>query len=74
MGSARNTQNACQKQCAITLVITTMDLEKGCNEHMTGLQNFNEQEPRIENTECEKITSEEGKDAIITGLFRENFE
>ena len=41
---------------------------------MTGLQNFNEQEPRIKNTECEEITSEEGKDAVITGLFRENFE
>ena len=38
------------------------------------LQNFNEQEPRIKNTECEETTSEEGKDAVITGLFRENFE
>ena len=49
------------------------DLEV-CDEKMRGLQSFNEQEPRIENTECEEITSEEGKDAIITGLFRENFE
>ena len=38
------------------------------------LQNFNEQEPRIKNTECEETTSEEGKDAVITGFFRENFE
>ena len=41
---------------------------------MTKLQSFNEQKPRIKNTECEAITSEEGKDAVITGLFRENFE
>ena len=49
-------------------------LEKGWDENMTGLQSFNDQEPRIEKTECEEITFEEGKDAIITGLFRENFE
>ena len=49
-------------------------LQRGCDGNMTGLQNFNEQEPRIKNTECEEITSEEGKDAVITGLFRENFE
>ena len=41
---------------------------------MTGLQSFNEQRKRIENKECEEITSKEGKDAAITGLFRENFE
>ena len=49
-------------------------LERGCDGNMTKLQSFNEQEPRIKNTECEEITSEEGKDAVITGLFRENFE
>ena len=49
-------------------------LEKDCDEKKTGLQNFNEQEPRIKNTECEQITSKEGKDTVITGLFRENFE
>ena len=49
-------------------------LETGCDGNMTKLQSFNEQEPRIKNTECEEITSEEGKDAVITGLFRENFE
>ena len=41
---------------------------------MTGLQSFNKQEPRIKNTGYEEITSEEGEDAVITGLFRENFE
>ena len=41
---------------------------------MTGLQSFNKQEPRIKNIGCEEITSEEGEDAVITGLFRENFE
>ena len=50
------------------------DLEKGCDENMTGVQSFNEQEPRIENTECEEMISEEGKDVKITGLFKENFE
>ena len=49
-------------------------LERGCDGNMTGLQNFNEQEPRIKNTECEEITSEEGMDGAITGLFRENVE
>ena len=49
-------------------------LERACDGNMTKLQSFNEQEPRIKNTECEEITSEEGKDAVITGLFRENFE
>ena len=49
-------------------------LEKGCDKNMTGLQNFNEQEPRIKNTECEEITSEEGNDAVITGLFREKLQ
>ena len=41
---------------------------------MTGPQSFNKQEPRIKNTRYEEITSEEGEDAVITGLFRENFE
>ena len=49
-------------------------LERVCDGNMTKLQSFNEQEPSIKNTECEEITSEEGKDAVITGLFRENFE
>ena len=40
---------------------------------MTGLQEFHEQEPRIENEECKEITSE-GKDTIIIGSLRENFE
>ena len=41
---------------------------------MTKLQSFNEQEQRIKNTECEEITSEEGRDAVIPGLFRKKFE
>ena len=41
---------------------------------MTGPQSFNKQEPRIKNTGYEEITSEEGEDTVITGLFRENFE
>ena len=40
---------------------------------MTGLQSFYEQEPRIENKDCKEKTSE-GKDKIIIGLFRKNFE
>ena len=39
----------------------------------TGLQSFHEQEPRIENEDCEEINSE-GKDTIIIGSLRENFE
>ena len=49
-------------------------LERGCKGNMTKLQSFNEREPRIKNTECEEIASEEGKGVVITGLFRENFE
>ena len=49
-------------------------LKRGFDGNMTGLQSFIEQEPRIKNTECQEITSEEGKDAVIFGLFRENFE
>ena len=49
-------------------------LERVCDGNMTKRQSFNEQEPRIKNAECEEITSEEAKDAVITGLFRENFE
>ena len=41
---------------------------------MAGLQCFNEQDRRIKNTEYDEITSEEGKDAVITGLFKEHFE
>ena len=37
-------------------------------------QGFNEQELRIKNTEWEEITSEEGNDAVMTGLFREYVE
>ena len=48
--------------------------EKGCDKNMTEFQTFNEQEPRIKNTEYQETTSEEGKDAFITGLFREDFE
>ena len=40
---------------------------------MTGLQSFHEQEPRIKNEECKEITSE-GKDTVIIGSLRENFE
>ena len=58
----------------VSEVYESTDLEKRCDKNMTGLQSFNEQEPIIENKECEEITSEEGKDAIITGLFREKFE
>ena len=50
------------------------DLEKRCDKNMTGLQSFNGQEPRIENEECEDIISEDGKDALITGLFRKPLE
>ena len=45
-------------------------LQKGCDEHMTGFQSFNEQETRTKNTESEEIASEEGEDVVITGLFR----
>ena len=41
---------------------------------MPGALSFNEQEPKIENKECEEMTSEEGKGTVITGLFTENFE
>ena len=58
----------------VSEVYESTDLEKRCDKNMTRLQSFNEQEPIIENKECEEITSEEGKDAIITGLFREKFE
>ena len=58
----------------VSEVYESTDLEKRCDKNMTGLQSFNEQEPITENKECEEITSEEGKDAIITGLFREKFE
>ena len=57
----------------VSEVYESTDLEKCCDNNMTGLQSFNKQEPIIENKECEEITSEEGKDAIITGLFREKF-
>ena len=50
------------------------DLEKCCDKNMLGPLCFDEQEPKIGNKEREEITPEEGKDAIITGLFRENFE
>ena len=49
------------------------DLEKCCDKNMSEPLSFNEQEPKIGNKECEEITSEEGKDTVITGLFRENF-
>ena len=39
---------------------------------MTGLQSFHEQETRIENEECKRTL--EGKDTIIVGSLRENFE
>ena len=58
----------------VSEVYESTDLQKCCDNNMTGLQSFNKQEPIIENKECEEITSEEGKDAIITGLFREKFE
>ena len=58
----------------VSKVHNSTDLEKCCDKHMLGPLSFNEQEPKIENKECEEITSEEGKGAIITGLFRENFE
>ena len=55
----------------VSEILESIDLEKGCDKSMTGLQSFNEQEPKIENIECEQITSDEGKDAIITDLVRE---
>ena len=58
----------------VSKVHNSTDLEKCCDKHMLGPLSFNKQEPKIENKECEEITSEEGKGAIITGLFRENFE
>ena len=39
---------------------------------MTGLQSFHEQQTRIENEECKRTS--EGKDTIIVGSLRENFE
>ena len=50
------------------------DLEKCCDKNMSRPLNFKEQEAKIGTKEFEEITSEEGKDAITTGLFRENFE
>ena len=48
-------------------------LGKHCNENMTGLQSFHEQEVRIENEDCKEITSE-GKDTTIIDSLTENFE
>ena len=58
----------------VSEILESIDLEKGCDKNMTGLQSFNEQEPKIENIECEEITFDEGKDTIITDLLRENIE
>ena len=57
----------------VSEVYESIDLEKYCDENMTGLERFYEQEPRIENKDCKDKTSE-GKDQIIIGLFRKNFE
>ena len=57
----------------VSEVYESIDLEKYCDENMTGLERFYEQEPRIENKDCKEKTSE-GKDKIIIGLFRKNFE
>ena len=58
----------------VSEVHRSTDLEKCCDENMPQPLSFNEQKSKIENKECEEITYQEGKDAIITGLFRENFE
>ena len=49
------------------------DLEK-CDKNMSGPLSFNKWEPENGNKECEEIRSEERKDAVITDLFRENFD
>ena len=49
------------------------DLEK-CDKNVSGPLSFNKWEPENGNKECEEIRSEERKDAVITDLFRENFE
>ena len=58
----------------VSEVHRSTDLEKCCDGNMPRPLSFNEQKSKIENKECEEITYQEGKDAIITGLFRENFE
>ena len=55
----------------VSKVHWSTDLEKYCDKNMSPPLSFNEQEAKIRNKECEEITSEEGKDTIITGLFRE---
>ena len=50
----------------VSKVYESIGLEKHCNENMTGLQSFHEQEVRIEDEDCKEITSER-KDAIIIG-------
>ena len=57
-----------------TEVHESVDLETHCDKNMIELQSFIKQEPRTEDKEFEEITSEEGKDGIISGLLRENFE
>ena len=55
----------------VSEVHRSTDLEKCCDKNMSRPPSFNGQEAKIGNKECEEITSEEGKDTIITGLFRE---
>ena len=50
----------------VSKVYESTGLWKHCNESMTGLQSFHEQEVRIENEDCKEIISE-GKIAIIIG-------
>ena len=48
----------------VSEVYESIDLEKYCDENMTGLERFYEQEPRTENKDCKEKTSE-GKDWLV---------
>ena len=61
-----------EHQWKFSKIYESIDMDKYCGENMTEL--FNEQIPRVENKKNKEITSEEGKDGIITGLLRYNFE
>lgn len=58
----------------VSEVYESIDLENHCDKNMTGLQSFSLKESRIDNNDYEEITSQEGKDAFITGSVKENVE